>query len=207
MVVVIVMACNAATRHIARVVLRPHNQMLVARALVIVLFVASEDFNLGQLLHVNSSDVTFRTGEFERFNHHWFWRRDHRSIARFLNEHRGDVDAAVVSINARSLPYYLDPQVHFAYYCSREGKDRWKYPLIARVKGTVERWTGRPLLGTEKELRDYTDGVTSLYLVRSLAPDEHDFDLNRAWAGRLASSERVHLSIDGRTEVLKLSLE
>jgi hypothetical protein len=205
-IVLIVMACYEVVRRIAGHVIAPKTQVLLTGFLAIGLFIVSEDFSLRQLLHINGPEVTFRTGRFKRYEHLWFWRVDDRSPGQFLNAHRNEVDALVVSIHARSLPYYLHPQVDYAFYCSRDGKDAWRYRDIARSNGKLELWTARPLLGTEKELRAYTEGIRSLYLVRLVVPDQHDFDVKRVWPDRLVTSERVFLSSDGSTEVVKISL-
>jgi len=206
-IVLIVMACYEVIRRVAGRAIGRNSQVVLSGFVAMGLFFASEDFNLRQLLHINSPEVTFRTGQFKRNEPLWFWRQDDRSPAEFLNAHRNDVDAVVVSIHARTLPYYLDPQVNFAYYCRREGDDAWRYRDVSRAKGTLELWTGRPLLGTEEGLRAYTNGIHTLYVVRSVAPDLHDFDINHVWSDRAISCERVFLSSDGSTEVLKISLK
>jgi hypothetical protein len=45
-----------------------------------------------------------------------------------------------------------------------------------------------------------------LYLVRRVKPAEREFDINHVWPDRLISYERVFLSSDGRTEVVKILL-
>jgi hypothetical protein len=205
-IVVIVMAVYEAVRRTAGRVIGPKTQALLSGFVAMGLFIVSEDFSLRQLLHINSPEVTFRTGKFKRYEHLWYWRRDDRSPAEFLNAHRNEVDALVVSIHARALPYYLHRDVGFAYYCSREGEDARRYRDIARSNGKLELWTARPLLSTEQELRAYTGRIHSLYLVRLVAPSEHDFDINHVWSDRLSTSQRVFLSSDGSTEVVKISL-
>jgi hypothetical protein len=210
------MACYEIVRRRTGRVVNPNAQVLLSGFMAMGLFVASEDFSLYQLLHVNSPEVTFRTGNFKRYEHHWYWRHDDRSPAEFLNMHRNDVDALVVSIHARTSLFYLHRKIDFAFYCSREGVDAprnsragedaaW-YGEIARSKGKLELWTVRPLLGTKQELRAYTDGMRSLYLLRQVAPDQQDFDINHVWSDRLVSCERVFLSSDGSTEVVRISL-
>jgi Dolichyl-phosphate-mannose-protein mannosyltransferase len=206
-ILLIVMACYEWVHRTTGRVMSPNTQVLLSGFVAMGLFFASEDFSLQQLLHVNSPEVTFRSGKFKRYEHLWFWRLDDRSPAAFLNAHRNEVDGVVLSIHARSLPYYLDPQVDYAYYCRREGEDAWRYRDIARSKGTRELWTGRPLLGTEQELRAYTKDVHFLYLVRLVAQDQHDFHINDVWPDRLVTSKRVFLSSDGSTEVVKVSLK
>jgi hypothetical protein len=215
-ILLIVMACYELVHRATGRVIGSRTQMLLSGLVAMGLFMVGEDFSLRQLLHINSPEVTFRTGKFKRYAPHWFWRLDDRSPAEFLNTHRNEVDALIISIHARALPYYLRHGVDFAYYCSREGvdarristagEDAWRYGDIARSKGTRELWTGSPLLGTEQELRSYTERIRSLYLVRWAASRGHDFDVNRVWAGRIISSERVFLSSDGSTEIVKILL-
>jgi uncharacterized membrane protein len=208
-ILLIVMACYETVRRIKRRGIGPKTQVLLSGCVAMGLFIISEDFNLRQLLHINSPDVTFRTGKFLRYASLWLWRKDDRSPAEFLNTHRNEVDALVVSIHARTLPYYLHPEMDFAHYCPREGDDAWRYGDIARSKGKLELWTARPLLGTEQELRDYTARIQSLFLVRLVSPYYHwDWDINieNVWADRLVTYERAFLSSDGITEVVKISL-
>jgi len=207
MILLIVMACYEAISRARGHVIGRNTQMLLSGFVAMVLFMVSEDFRLQQLLHVNSPEVTFRTGKFKRYEQLWFWRVDDRSPAAFLNAHRNEVDRVVLSIHARSLPYYLDPQVDYAYYCSSESEDAWRYRDIARSKGKIELWTGHPLVSTEQELRACTKDVHSLYLVRLVARDQHDFDINDVWPDRLVTSKRVFLSSDGSTEVVKILLK
>ena len=205
-ILLIVMACYEVIRRTGRAIGR-NIQVLLSGVVAMSLFFASEDFNLQQLLHINGPEVSFRTGKFKRYEPLWFWRVDDRSPGQFLNAHRNEVDALVLSIHARALPYYLHPQMDFAFYCSQAGEDAWRYRDIARDKGTRELWTGRPLLGTEQELRAYTKDVHSLYLVRLVAPDQHDIDVNHLWPDQVVTSERVFLSSDGSTEIVKILLK
>jgi hypothetical protein len=215
-ILLIVMACYEVIRRTTGRVIGSNTQMLLSGFMAMGLFIVGEDFNLRQLVDINSPEVAFRTGRFKRYEHHWYWRRDGRSPAEFLNVHRNDVDALVVSIRSRTSVYYLHPEVDFAIFCSREGMDARRnsragedaawYGQIARSKGKVDLWTGRPLLGTEQELRNYAKNLRSLYLVRSAAPDQQDFDIDHVWPDRLVSRERVFLSSDGSTEVVKISL-
>ena len=216
-ILLIVMACYDVIRLSSKRIISPNNQVILSGLVVMGLFVAGEDFSLHQLLHVNSPEIMFRTGKFSRYAPHWFWRRDERSAAEFLNAHRNEVDRLVVSMHSNTSFFYLHRGLHFAVYCSREGMDAplnsragedavW-YGEVARSKGKVELWTGRPLLGTKQELRAYTEGIRSLYVLRQVAPHQQDFDVNQVWPDRLVSSKRVFLSSDGSTEVVKIVLK
>jgi hypothetical protein len=209
MVLLIVMACYELICKAKMRGISSNSRVLLSGLLVMGLFIVSGDFSAQQMLHINSPDVTFQRGKFLRYASLWFWRQDDRSPAEFLNAHRNEVDALVVSIHARTLPYYLHPEMDFAYYCSREGDDAWRYGDIARSKGKVETWTARPLLGSEQELRDYTARIQSLFLVRPASPTAHwdwDININHVWFDRLVTYERAFLSSDGKTEVVKISL-
>jgi hypothetical protein len=210
-ILLIVMACYEIVRRVGGRITGPNTPVLLSGLVATGLFFASEDFNPQQLLHINSPEVTFRTGKFKRYEQHWYWRRDDRSLGEFLNAHRNEVDALVVSWFSRALPYYLHRGVDFAYYCPREGtrENAWRYRDSARSKGTLDLWTGHPLLGTEEELRAYTEHIRSLYLVRLVAPGTHEFDvdIDRVWPGRLITSERVFLNSDGSIEIVKIALK
>jgi hypothetical protein len=207
-VLLIVMACYEVVRRTTGRSLGRNTQVLLSGFVAMALFFASEDFNLYQLLHINSPEVTFRTGKFKQYEQHWFGRRDDRSLAEFLNAHRNEVDALIVSWFSRCLPYYLRPGVDFAYYCRREGRreDAWRYLDTARSKGKLDLWTASPLVGTEEELRAFTQHIHSLYLVRLVEPSQQEVDPKHVWPDRLISCERVFLSSDGSTEVVKILL-
>jgi hypothetical protein len=206
-ILLIVMACYEVLRRTVGRVTGKSSVVVLSGFIAMGLFAISNDFNLRQLLHINSPEITFRTGAFKRYEQLWFWRFDERSPAEFLNAHRNDVDALVLSILVRALPYYLQSGVNFAYYCPREGKDGFRYRIFARAQGRLDLWTGHRLLGTEQELSAYTQRVRSLYLVRRLKPADHGFDINHVWPDRLISYQRVFLSSDGRIEVVKISLK
>jgi Dolichyl-phosphate-mannose-protein mannosyltransferase len=216
-ILLIVMAIYEVLRRTLGRVTGRRSLVVLSGFVAIGLFAISGDFNLRQLLHINSPEIAFRTGALKQYEHIWFWRFDERSPAEFLNAHRNDVNALVLSSQARTLPYYLESEPNFAYYCPREEKDglrrfpaafqsRSRYENFARAQGTLELWTGHRLLGTEQELSAYTDRVRSLYLVRRVKPAEQEFDINHVWPDRLISYERVFLSSDGRTEVVKIVL-
>ena len=217
-ILLIVMACYEVLGRTLGRVTGKSNLVVLSGFIAIGLFAISNDFNLHQLLHINSPEITFRIGAFKGYEHLWFWRFDDRSPAEFLNAHRNDVDALVLSSHARTLPYYLQSEVNFAYYYAREEKDGLRrfpaafqsrasgYQSVARAQGKLELWTGHQLLGREQELSAYTERVRSLYLVRRVKPAEHEFDINHVWPDRLISYERVFLSSDGRTEVVKIVL-
>ena len=115
-ILLIVMACYEVLGRTLGRVTGKSNLVVLSGFIAIGLFAISKDFNLHQLLHINSPEITFRTGAFKRYEHLWFWRFDDRSPAEFLNAHRNDVDALVLSSHARTLPYYLQSEVNFAYY-------------------------------------------------------------------------------------------
>lgn len=208
-ILLMVMACYDVVRRTRGRSLGRNTQVLLSGLLAMGLFIVGGDFSVQHLLHVNGPEATFRTGKFAQYASLWFPRVDDRSPAQFLNAHRNEVDAVVVSIHARTLPYYLHPEMDFAYYCSRDGDDAWRYGDIARSKGKLELWTARLLLGTEQELCAYTERINSLYLVRLVTPATHDWDINinHVWTDRLISCERVFLSSDGSTEVVKVLLK
>jgi hypothetical protein len=218
-ILLIVMACyEVLGRTLGRHITGKNNLVVLSGFVALGLFAISKDFNLRQLLHINSPEIAFRTGALKQYEHIWFWRFDERSPAEFLNAHRNDVDALVLSSQVRTLPYYLQSEVNFAYYYAREEKEGFRrfpaafrnvanaYERFARAQGKLELWTGRPLLGTEHELSAYTERVRSLYLIRRVKRDEHEFDITHVWPDRLISYERVFLSSDGRTEVVKIVL-
>jgi hypothetical protein len=209
MILALVMACYQAVRGLPTAALSANGQILSAAVLSMGFFFLSEDFQVRQLLNVNDPEVVFRTGKFARLKEHWFWRHDDRSPGQFLKEHKAEADGVIVSFMARTLPYYLGREVNYAIFCSRHDQSKnWYYWFIARDKGKIELWTGRPLLGTDDEVREFTKNLKSVHLVRLADPKFSDLqNVERIWSGRLGACQRVYLSPYGRLEILHLRLD
>ena len=175
----------------------------------------SEDFNLRQLLHINSPEILSGLECFKRYEHIWFWRFDDRSPAEFLNAHRNDVDALVVSFFSRGrYRTYLQSEANFAYTpreektacvassCLPESASDTRVLRALKARSNCGRGTG--FLARNRSSPP-TQSESGPCISSGGLPAEHEFDLNHVWPDRLISYERVFLSSDGRTEVVKSS--
>src|SRR5262249_32690921 len=86
-ILLIVMACYEVLGRTLGRVTGKSNLVILSGFVAIGLFAICGDFNLRQLLHINSREIAFRTGALKRYEHLWFWRFDDRSPAEFLNAH------------------------------------------------------------------------------------------------------------------------
>jgi len=175
---------------------------LMAALIGISLFVISEDCNPKHIVNVASPEVAFRFGEYGRYSSHWYPRNDYESAALFLNQNlRNKDDTVLITPETRSVSEYLE--CDHAFYYSRDDP---RFAGISRVRGTVDLWSGHPLMSTYEELRDFSATSDTVWVVWPTDLALHDFEIEGVWQDRLIHFERVFLSIDGRIEVLRLQL-
>jgi len=177
---------------------RRRTMQALAVAVAIACFGVAEDFNPAHLSNVTSAEATFRTGRFERFRNTWYNRDDFRGAAEYVSA-RADGEPIVVDENP-PVSYYLSRE--HVVYLERHGH---RFGNVSRRRGTVDFWSGLRLLSTPKELRDYSDSATVVWLVRR-SRGEGRFDLEEAWPSRLAEYERVFLTQGGEIEILRIRL-
>lgn len=165
-------------------------------------FVMSEDFELGHLLAVPSTTVTFRLEPYDRYWETWYMRYDLVSVADFLHERVGREISGewepVIIFNVVPLKFYL--QRPSALYFDRETP---RYPEMSRHGGTAELWTGGPLLGTQQDLRRHVGGASRVWLVNRIGTPL-PVPADSIWPAANVQVGRHHVGRDGRLEVLRV---
>jgi hypothetical protein len=117
---------------------RPRGLVRAGVALPLVLLACSEDFFVRHVLDVSAAELNFRTGRFERLQHHWYGRFDYESPADFVNDRYRPGDVVVTDAIVSS--HYLEPE--FTNYVSKE---HGRFRGMSRERGTTEGWTGSRL--------------------------------------------------------------
>jgi len=104
------------------------------------LFAMSEDFQLGHLFRIDSPAVIYQAQATPAKQEHLVVRDDTRALANWLSLHAGGAGSVVISA-FQSLDYYY-PQVAYFYV----DRGDFNFEAYACRRGTLERWSNRPLL-------------------------------------------------------------
>lgn len=203
MILLVVMAAYEVALVISRSRRGREYAMFGAGALPVLAFIWAEDFHPAVVLTPTKPEVTYRAGEFRRFAKHWYYRKDEASPARFIETHQAKQDLTIVSLDCRTLPFYLNSSNSFAYFHTMNTPG---FIRSSRNRGKTDAWTGQRLVGSEADLRELTARAQTMLLTRITNQVLPGFDLQRAWEGRNPSFERVFLSRDRRIEVLQVRL-
>jgi hypothetical protein len=177
---------------------------VIAAGVYVGMFALSEDFHPHHLTHIDGMSVGFRMFAYERFSRTWYARSDYASPSHFLNSMVAEPDGStrIVVIDSPPVSYYLQRK-HAVYYDRQGGR----FYNLSRAQGTVDMMSNNRLLSTAEELREYTAGIRTVWLVRPSVPEEQQpLRLHKVWNGQLHDASRVFLSRDGRIEVLRLQL-
>lgn len=169
-----------------------------AAGLFLALFLLSGDFSPAHIAGVAGSEVSLRTGRFERYSPTWYPRSDFRSPAQFLNATAGPRDAIVVAA-VPPVSFYLAAD-HALFY----ERDDLRFFRVARERGTLDLWSNRRLLSSADELRAFAAQHDTLWVVRSLGPGGALPALESILSDPRARPARAMLGQDGRLEVLRI---
>jgi hypothetical protein len=173
-----------------------------AMFLCVVAFTISEDLNAYHLSHLNSNDVVFRTGRYEKFEKHWYPRWDFRKPSELVNRSASLGDRIIVSHKVNTAAAYLSPE--FAVFWPRENV---AFASISRDRGTRELWSGSRLLSTFEDVAEYGQKADSVWLVvLDHENDELRVDPRTLWPGRVRDVEIFTPGRDKRIQVWKIDL-
>jgi len=170
-----------------------------AAALFLLAFALSNDFNPGHILRVADEAVALRTGAFAGFAPTWYPREDYRGPAAYVAANACP-DARVIVDNTPPVTHYLD-RAHAVFY--DRSNPRSRYRAVSREGGSVDIWSGVPLLGTVEEVRAYSRAAAEVWLIRLTEAPRRGFEPVVVW-GPAAAVERRFLSQDGEIEVLRI---
>lgn len=170
----------------------------------LLLFGVSEDFNPSHLWAIRSDEATYRTGPYAGFSRVWYPRSDYESIAKFVHHSlQPGEDAPVVVVEQPPMSRYLDDLgVDYAIYYDRRGH---RFGITQR--GSIEIWSGRTLLSTLDDLRRYSEGARTMYLVMGVGEGDRLFEVPDVWPDSLLKAERVFLNRDRSIEVMRVTLD
>jgi len=172
---------------------------VIAASICVALFALSSDFNLRHLMGVTQPEASFRIGRFEGREAIWYPRYDYASPAGFLEDHAEAVPIIVVGLPPVS--HYLDLD-HAVFY----PRERPIFRMVSRERGTRELWSQRQMLSSAEELRSYTAGTDTIWLVRLTETARHPFREADVWGDRYIDAQRRFVGSDGRVEVVSVAL-
>jgi hypothetical protein len=170
--------------------------------LCLMAFLLSEDYNFTHLRQPNSQAIAYRTGEYQRFERHWYPRWDFLRPAELVNASAPAGSRIIVSLHVNTVAAYLKSE--FAMYWPRESST---FPIVSREGGTREMWSGRRLLSTIEEVADYTRGSERVWLVVKGKSIGHRLDPEAVWPGRVKDVQVYGPGRDGRIEVWRIDLK
>lgn len=176
---------------------------LVAGGICLALFALSADFNLRHLIGVTKPDASFRMGVFAERGAIWYPRYDYASPTQFLQARA--VTKPPMPIIIAGLPPVSDDLAldHAVFY----PRGHPIFQNVSREQGTRDLWSQRQLLSTAEELRSYTSGAETFWLMRSVDTARQSFRIEDVWKDRLIDTNREFVGKDGRVEVVSVVLE
>jgi hypothetical protein len=131
----------------------------VTASAVLVAFALSEDFQPRHLLEIDQPKTIFKVDQTPAQQSHLVVREDTRVVAAWLR--RNAVGEGKVVISAfQSLDYYA-PEV--AYFFVE--RDDFNFESYACQRGTLERWSNRPLLSSLQDLETVISDNVQTYVV------------------------------------------
>lgn len=165
-------------------------------------FVISGDFDPRHVALAGTDEAALRMGRFEGRANLWYPRSDYRAIGSELTALVQRAPAAKVVIGtAEPVGGYFDGD--YVRYLDRAEYPFWEQ---SRRAGTVELWSGRPLLSTAEQLRAWSAPHRDLLLVRRVPGDLDELDPRRIWGERLVSAKRAAVSRDGGADIVRVRL-
>jgi hypothetical protein len=143
----VVLTLAIAAVALASASLTSNERRASAATIIVVLlaFVATEDFQPQHLLRIDSREVNFRVGMSAARAAHYYPRRDFRGLAQWLNAEAGEEDFVITGLS--TLAQYHDD---IDYVFLEKGDPL--YRQYACHNGTIHRWTDLPLLYTTDAL-------------------------------------------------------
>ena len=174
----------------------------------ILLYTATEDFQVRHVLNVSSPQLNFRMGEYDRYSRHWYSRADFESPSRYVNKVFSQGDTLIVD-HVVGTRYLAKPYVFYVH-----SKEPVRFPYHARKEGKEEKWTGKPLLSDPEEFAAVVprDPNRSLWLITSVVKGR----VGSSFMGTLhnvqtivehyhLNAELVFTGLDGRIGVWKIT--
>ncbi|MGF1474113.1 MAG: ArnT family glycosyltransferase [Geminicoccaceae bacterium] len=158
------------------------------------------DIDPRHLLQAGGEPAAYRTGPFAGRANHWYPREDHRTPARIVADGFEPETDLIVAANLPQMPAYLT--VPHLVYLERDGQ---RFERVSRRRGSVDLWSGRPLISTPDQLRNEARNKSRLWLLQSADPRWQIVD--PAWlGGRLKTVQKSSPGFDQGIEILRIDL-
>ena len=166
----------------------------------LILFLASDDFHPLHILDVSSAEANFRIGKYATYQEHWYERFDYDSPATYVNRHflKGDK----VIIDSNPFADYLHNPVYFF-----SPTDTYWFPQFSRNFGTLEIWSGSPMISTIQSIAELVpkNSGNHLWLISkeklSGGYSVHEVAQKYHWDVQMA-----HNGLDGRFKVWMITV-
>lgn len=171
--------------------------------LTLLAFTVSEDFNAYHITHLQSDEIVFRMGKYEKFSQHWYPRLDFQKPAELVDMGYSQQSKIIVSSYVNTIGAYLKSD--FAFYWPQSDA---RFNLISRAGGTRELWSGARLLSHAEDLIEYTKDADIIWLV-SLKDERDPLRIfpEMLWPNYVKSVDVFAPGRDKRIEVWKISLK
>jgi hypothetical protein len=190
----IVIAVSAILDLAKHVSLRPSLSAALLIAAPLLWFAVMEDFQPGQVAHIDSEATNFRLGMSPARGDHYFPRNDMRGVAEWLAAHVQPGDVVVSGIP--NLDEYYGG---FQYFYLDDEDNR--YDAYVCADGRTERWTNHPALFKMDALSPAVGSGRHVYATVYLDVEER---LRRAAQSRGWSVTQVYVARDRKTAVLNI---
>jgi hypothetical protein len=191
---VVTLTIAAFAAFAARLTRNQQQALIVASLASLIFFGLTEDFKPRHIAAVDSVEFNFRVGMSPAQISHFYPHHDVRGAAKWLTSRIGERDIVISGIPSLDQ-YYAATRFFFL-----DEQDE-RYQPYACLRGTVDRWTNRPLLYGNDALASQL--VLSHQLVLVLYPSRTQRVVaeaqRRGW-----QYERVWSSVDGGVDVLVL---
>jgi hypothetical protein len=163
-------------------------------------FAISEDFDPRHLLATGGVEVAFQTDRFERMRDTWYWRDDSQLPGQFVTSQASPRDPVIV-MDLPAASYYID-RPHAVYH----PRGLLRFYEVSREAGTVEFWSGMPLLSTPEELGAFVEGAPRAWIVRRTDAPRPTV-ISEAFGHRPHTLDQAFVGRDGRVEVVRIKFE
>jgi len=173
-------------------------QPAAATAICVAIFVASEDHSLRPLVSINDYHHTFRIDYSSALANHYYPKSDYRAAAEYINVQARNGDLVIATHQAQS--FYLD-NIDYIF----KGESSLEYPRVVCRPANIDRWTGKPVLGSIADVVVATasaDPSASVWiLTRTVehAPTQHEKQFSS-----VLGDQFVHVTPDSRLAVAQV---
>ena len=170
--------------------------------IIICIFISSGDFDLHHVFDPTADDISYRTGKYESYKHHWYHRYDFRGAATALNSTDIEDCKIIVSFTTNTVSFYLK-KPHAIFWPRKSSNFRG----ISRNNGLTELWSNMRLLSTTEELEDFIRDEKSVCLVVLANRDPLSLWLEEIGPERIENVETITAGRDNRINIIKAELK